>query len=224
MFDSLKLADLPEKKYAILRRSSSTRPTLWLAEEDGIRAVVKDFSSNGFLFRNIAGRFLVWRESRAYRRLNGLKGIPALYRVIDGLALVMEEIPGTNLEGIQEGTKLPGEFFDEMNALVGKFHARGIAHCDLKRAPNTLLGRNGSPHIIDWGASISEREFRFFPINLIYRRFLLDDYMAITKLKLRHCPDKISARELARYRYRSGAERLIRFVRDRLRKLLQKIA
>jgi len=224
MFDSLKLADLPEKNHAILRKSSSTRPTLWVVEENGIRAVVKDFSSNGFLFRNIAGRFLVWRERKAYRRLKGVKGIPALYRVLDGLALVMEEIPGKNLESIEEGKRLPDGFFDEMEALVRRFHKKGIAHCDLKRAPNTLLGRNGSPHIIDWGASISEREFRFFPINLIYRRFLLDDYMAVTKLKLRHCPDKISPEELARYRYRSGAERLIRFVRDRLRKLLQKIA
>ncbi len=224
MFDSLKISDLTEKQNTILRKGSNTRPTLWVVEEDGIRAVVKDFSTNGFLFRNIAGRFLVWRESKAYRRLKGLKGIPALYRVVDGLALVMEEISGRNVENIERDTRLPNEFFDDLEALVQRVHERGIAHCDLKRAPNTILGRDGSPHVIDWGASISDREFRFFPINIIYRRFLLDDYMAIIKLKLRHCPEAVSSEDMARYNHRSRAERLIRDIRNRLRELLQKIA
>jgi serine/threonine protein kinase len=224
MFDSLKLSELPEIQCGILRKPSGTRPTIWIVEEKGVRAVVKDFSTSKFLFRNTVGRFLVWRESKAYGKMKNLAGIPNLYRIIDGLALVMEEIPGSNLEEIEDKMEIPQAFFDALKDLVAAFHKRGLAHCDLKRAPNTLLGNDGFPYIIDWGASISERAFRLFPLNLIYRRFLRDDYMAIIKIKLRHTPGAVTPKEREFYRYRSGPEKMLRGIRNRLRNILQKIA
>lgn len=224
MFDTLRLSDYPTKNSGILRASSSTRPAIWIVEENGVRAVVKDFSKNKFFFRNTIGRFLIWRERKAYRKLRGISGVPLLYRVIDGLALVTEEIQGRNLENLEKEMKLPDSFFEAMKKLVTHIHDKGLAHCDLKRAPNTLLGDNGLPYIIDWAASISEKEFRIPPLNLIYRRFKLDDHMAITKLQLRHSPETISSEEITRYNYRSWGERLIRTIRDRLREILQKAA
>ena len=224
MFDTLKLSDLTKKNSGIVRASSSTRPAIWIVEENGVRAVVKDFSKNKLFFRNTIGRFLIWRERKAYRKLRGISGVPLLYRVIDGLALVTEEIPGRNLENLEKEMKLPDSFFVAMKKLVTHIHDKGLAHCDLKRAPNTLLGDNGLPYIIDWAASISEKEFMIPPLNLIYRRFKLDDHMAITKLKLRHSPETISPEEISRYNYRSWGERLIRAIRDRLREILQKAA
>ena len=224
MFDSLKLSDLPERQCRVLRKPSSTRPTLWVVEENGVRAIIKDYSTNSFLYRNTIGRFLVWRETKAYRRLAGLKGIPTLYRAIGGLALVIEEIPGKNMEGLEKEEKLSEVFFKEIHRLVDSVHRQGLAHCDLKRAPNILLGNDGSPYIVDWSASISQREFRFFPINLIYRRFLQDDINGIIKIQLRHCPDAVSPEHKRRYYHRSEAEKLVRNIRDRTRHLLQRIA
>lgn len=224
MFESLRLCDFPDKHRAVLRHSSSTRPMIRVVEENGVRAVVKDFSVNGFLYRNVAGRFLVWREEKAYRRLKNVKGVPALYRVIDGLALVMEEIPGRSLENLEKEIQLDSEFFHALKRLVDKFHERGLAHCDLKRAPNFILGQDGQPYVIDWAASISESEFSFFPLNRIYRRFLLDDYLAIIKLKLRHIPKEVTPEEKSAYNKRGGMEIVVRSIRDRLRNLLQKIA
>jgi len=224
MFDALKLSDLPIKNSGMLRGSSSTRPAIWIVEENGVRAVVKDFSKNKFVFRNTVGRFLIWRERKAYRKLRGIAGVPVFYRVIDGLALVTEEIPGRSLENLEKNIKLPDSFFEALKELVIHIHDKGLAHCDLKRAPNTLLGDNGLPYIIDWAASISKDEFRIPPLSLIYRRFKLDDHMAITKLKLRHSPETVSPEEAARYNYRSWGERLIRAIRDRLREVLQKAA
>lgn len=224
MFDFLKLSDFPEIQCGILREASSTRPMIWIVEENGVRAVVKDFSHNKFLFRNSIGRFLLWRESKAYRRLDNIRGTPELFRVIEGLALVLEEIPGRNLESLKHGTGLPDNFFADLKDLVDSFHKKGLAHCDLKRAPNFLLGHDGLPYIIDWGASISESEFKFFPLNRIYQRFIMDDYMAIIKLKMRHAPESVTPEERARYNRRSKAEILVRTVRDRLRDFLQKIA
>ena len=224
MFESLKISDLPHQNIGVIRKPSSTRPTLWLVEENGVRAVVKDYSSNRFLYRNTIGRFLVWRERKAYRRLKGLRGVPTCYRVLDGLALVIEEISGRNIEGLENEGALSGGFFEQLQVVVEDVHSRGLAHCDLKRAPNILLGHDERPYIVDWSASISEREFRFFPLNLIYERFLQDDLNAITKMKLRHCPESISPEEARRYFHRSKSEEMIRSVRDKLRNWLQRIA
>lgn len=224
MFESLKISDLPHENLGVIRKPSSTRPTLWVVEQNGRRAVVKDYSSNRFLYRNLIGRFLLWRERKAYRRLKGLKGIPICYRVIDGLALVIEEIPGRNIEGLENEGGLSEEFFNQLQEVVKKVHNRGMAHCDLKRAPNILLGHDDKPYLVDWSASISEREFRFFPFNLIYQRFLQDDLNAITKLKLRHCPQSVSPEEARRYFHRSRTEEMIRSLRDKLRNWLQRIA
>ena len=224
MFEFLKTSDLPRQNLGVLRKPTNTRPTLWRVEENGVRAIVKDYSSNSVWFKNTIGRFLLWRESKAYRRLKGLRGVPACYGVIDGLALVTEEIPGKNIEGLENERRLSEEFFDQLQALVEKVHSRGLAHCDLKRAPNILLGSDGRPYIVDWSASIFAREFRFFPLNLIYQKFLRDDLNAITKMRLRHCPESVAPDDKKRYEHRSRTEEIIRAIRDKLRTLLQKIA
>jgi len=223
MFDGLKLTDLPTINCGVLRKSSNTRPTIWIVEENGVRAVVKDFSGNRFLFRNIVGRFLIWREAKAYGKLQGIKGVPEFYGVMDGLALAVQEIPGRSLENLEKEMHLPHTFFEAMESLVNAFHERGLAHCDLKRAPNTLLGTDGMPYVVDWAASISKRELCLPPFNLIFRRFMLDDELAIIKLALRHCPEKVSEEKKTRYHYRSWGEKCIRAIRDKLRALLQKV-
>jgi serine/threonine protein kinase len=222
--ESLTLSDLSEKKTATLREPSSTRPALYRIEESDGRAVVKDFSVNGRVFRNGIGRFLVWRETKAYRKLQGLQGVPALYGVVGGLALVLEEIRGRSIEGLDRQEKLPVQFFDALRDLVEEVHGRGLCHCDLKRAANVLVGDDGSPYLIDWSAAILEREFRFFPARLIYRRFLLDDRHAVIKLQLRHCPDAIPPEALRRYRNRGAAEQAVRKLRDGARDFLKKVS
>jgi len=223
MLESLKLSRLAETHCGVLRHSSNTRPVIWVVEEKGIRTVVKDFSNSKFFYRNIIGRFLIWRERRAYKALKGLKGIPACYGVIDGLALALEEIPSRPLKKHSKDIKLSDTFFDDLKNIVDSFHKRGIAHSDLKNGANVLVGRDGRPYIVDWSASISEKECRFFPLNRIYLRFVLDDYFAIIKLKMRYVPETLTLEEKREYAQRSHMERGIRVIRDRLRKIFKKI-
>jgi len=223
MFESIKLSDLPEIQCEILRRPSSTRPVLRVIEEGGKRAVVKDFSVNGFIYRNVAGRFLVWREKKAYEKLKGIKGVPVFYGSINGLALIMEEIPGKSIKAVHRSTGIPEQFFLDLHDLLDTIHARGIAHCDLKRAPNIILGHDGKPCLVDWSASIFKSEFRFFPLSLIFKRFVKDDMNAIIKLKLKYSPEAVSQEEKERYMSRGFFERIIRNIRDNARKLLKKI-
>jgi RIO-like serine/threonine protein kinase len=223
MFEFLTLQNLPKMQSAVIRPATNTRPAVRRVRDGTVEAIVKDFSQLGFLYRNTAGRFLVWREAKAYRHLRGMEGTPEFFRVIDGLALVIEEIPGRSLENAYRDLTLPGSFIKELEGIVNRIHGRGMAHCDLKREANILLGVDGRPHIIDWGAAILEREFRFYPLNLIFRRFLKDDLMAVVKLKLVHIPEAVSGMEKAGYYHRGPAESFVRRIRDRLRRLLQKV-
>lgn len=211
-------------KTAILRPPTNTRPALWLLEGRNHGFVVKDYRSLGFAFKHTVGRFLVWRETKALRRLRGTQGVPAFFGTEGGLVLIMEAIPGRPVEGLEHEQRLPPKFFEKLRNVIRAFHARGVAHCDLKRAPNILLGRDGEPYVVDWSAAITASEFPVFPLNLIYRRFLVDDFDAVVKLQLRHAPDDVGPRELERYRSHSQIERTVRRIRDRLRELLQQVA
>jgi RIO-like serine/threonine protein kinase len=193
-------------------------------EENGVRAVVKDFSGTRFLFRNVVGRFLIWREGKALRRLEHTHGVPRLYRIIQGVALVAEEVRGRPLEGVTDRKEITATFFADLKDLVERFHRKGVAHCDLKRAANILLGDDGKPYVVDWAACICESELRIYPLRLIYRRFLQDDHLAIIKRKLQYTPEAVSHREQVVYQHRSGPEKMVRALRDRLRRWLQRLA
>lgn len=224
MFENLTLADLDTRQCGILRKASSTRPALWLIEENNTKAVVKDFSANGFLFKNVAGRFLLWREKKALTKLKSLNNIPSLYKVVNHSALVMEAIEGITVGRLPAGTALPKDFFLELRALVMACHKLGIAHCDLKTSTNVLIDGEGHPHIVDWAASISRSEFKWGPLYLIYRRFLRDDMMGVIKLQLRHDPDNVTPEDRERCLQRNAPEKLVRKLRNGLRNILKKVA
>lgn len=209
----------------IVRQATSTRPLIRLIESNGLQLIVKDFSRNGFFFRNIFGRFLVWREARAYRKLSGLNGVPQLLDVVDGPALVLEAVPGMAVKEAMHKRKIDLEFFDVLRELIDRIHERGVVHCDLKTAANILVSHDGHPVIIDWAASISKSEFGFFPLTLIYNRFLSDDNKAITKQRLRYYKKAGVApvENKEGHDQRSRTEKAIRAVRDRLRRFLQKV-
>ena len=224
MFRSLTIKNLAEKQIRIIRQPTNTRPIIRLVEDDGIQGVVKDFSVNGFIYRNIIGRFLLWRESRVYQRLKGIKGIPVFYRKIDGLALVLSKVPGRDLEHLSEEEKPDLEFFQRLTGLIQKCHRHGIAHCDLKRLSNIMIDESGNPHIVDWSAAIIDKEFFIYPFRIIFKKFIEDDFKAVTKLKMRYCPEGITDEEKINYTQRGIIEHNIRAVRDFARKYLQKIA
>ncbi len=224
MFDHVRLRDLPRQSRSVLRAPSNTRPAIWVVEEGGVRAVVKDYSRNRFFFRNTFGRFLIWREARAYKKNVGLTGVPKLFRVIDGLALVMEEVQGKDISRNGAHLEITPAFLEELKVLVDAFHQRGLAHCDLKSAGNIFVGVDGHPHILDWASAISESRFRFPFLNLIYQRFVQDDCNAVTKYKMVYMPESVNPVERENYCHRSWIEKTVRSVRDRLRGMLQAIS
>jgi len=206
----------------VLRLPSGTRPALYLLENPHGKVVVKDYRTNGPLFRNIVGRVLVLREKYAYQRLGGIAGVPAFYGKIDSFTLCIAYVPGSNLEEIEKNGGPPRGFFPSLENLIEEIHGKGLVHCDIKKAANVMADKEGRPWLIDWAASLSKSECRIFPLNHLYRRLLVDDKKALIKFMLRSVPEAVSSGEMEKYLKRDPVEVFVRAARDIFRTFLKR--
>jgi len=195
-----------------LRAGGGTRPELALVEERGRQAVLKDYHSSGWLMRGLVGPWLIGREEKIYRLLDGLAGVPRLVRRLDRHALLVERIPGRSCAEYAGGS-LPVGFFDRLREVVEGMHARGVVHCDIKNRGNIVVGEDGQPYIVDF-ASAFGRQGRWFPFRrLLFERFRVDDLRAVAKAKI--LVSRVYTPTEADFAFHRGAlERVVRAMRD----------
>jgi hypothetical protein len=118
--------------------------------------IFKDFGSRAFVVRHTVGRFLLGREVRALRRLEGLPGIPSQAFRVDALSMAARFVPGRALADTPDGP-FATEFLLALEALLQQVHARGLVHLDTRGGGNLLIGPDGAPGIIDFQAALSTR-------------------------------------------------------------------
>jgi predicted Ser/Thr protein kinase len=162
----------------VLNRGGWANPDVLLLElADGRRVVVKDYQPRGRLLRSTFGRWVLGREARAYRKLAGVRGVPALLGQVDPLALVIEYRPGRILSRSLAG-ELPEGFVTELHEMVGEMHARGVVHLDLRHRSNVLAGNDGHPVLIDFASAVFAH-----PDGVIARCLQRIDALALRKWK-----------------------------------------
>ena len=132
-----------------IRSATAYRPRLARVDLDGRPVVVKDYRPCGWFLRRLAGPWLVRREVRIYRALEGCPGVPRLMGRIDRHAFAVEYIPGRNAQEYADGA-LPTEFFQYFQEVVDAIHAHGVVHCDLKNRRNVVVGENYRPYLVDF--------------------------------------------------------------------------
>jgi serine/threonine protein kinase len=99
------------------------------------------------------GRRAIRREARVYERLGGIDGVPRSFGLAGTRHLVLEHVPGSTLRQAAAGLDDRERFFARLLASILAMHAAGVAHGDLKRKENTLVGPGESPVIIDFGVA-----------------------------------------------------------------------
>jgi predicted Ser/Thr protein kinase len=109
--------------------------------------VVKSPHPNSFLAW--FGRRTIRREARAYERLAGIPGIPACFGLARAEHLVLAHVAGSTLR--QAVLRDRERFFARLLETILAMHAAGVAHGDLKRKENTLVGPDEQPCIIGFG-------------------------------------------------------------------------
>ncbi|MFB3903480.1 MAG: hypothetical protein ACE15E_08510 [Acidobacteriota bacterium] len=122
-----------------------------VVENETGQAILKDFSRSSWLFQRSAGRILAGREARAYRRLEGVTGVPRLLRRTSPHGLLLEYVAGVNCLALAPSS-FSQEFFDQAGALLAEVRARGVLHCDV--GGNLIRGVDGKPWLVDFASSV----------------------------------------------------------------------
>jgi predicted Ser/Thr protein kinase len=134
--------------------------------------------------RWLAGRRALDREERAYRRLAGVRGVPALLERPDRDSLLCERIEGRRLDQ-HSRRSLDPDVFESLERIVRQVHERGVAHGDLHRR-DVIVDTAGFPWVLDWatGMFCSGRAGRLR--RVLFRRWMEVDRRAVEKLRRRY--------------------------------------
>ncbi len=123
------------------------------------------------------------REHEIYRRLAGIEGIPRCYGLIDDEYLVLEYIDGRSYRDLQYELVDRESYFAALLETLRAMHAAGVAHGDLKRKDNLLVGPGERPYLIDFGVACVRKQ-RAGPVNRVWFDWVRQiDYNAWLKLK-----------------------------------------
>jgi serine/threonine protein kinase len=149
--------------------------------------------------RSILGfvaRYAVRREHRVYARLAGVPGVPRLLGLLDDEHLVLEHITGPSLRAYDAHLRDRERFFAELLASIEAMHAAGVAHGDLKRKDNIVVGPNEHPYVIDFGIA----RLRHGRGGRVFEWVKQMDYNAWAKRKCGGRMDELAPEDAARYR------------------------
>lgn len=142
------------------------------------------------------------REAAVYERLRGVPGIPRSFGLV-GDHLVLEHIEGPSLRQHESRLADRERFFARLLETLDAMHAAGVAHGDLKRKDNVLVGAGEQPYVIDFGVA-----WCVGPESPRWRRCIFDvlsqmDYNSWLKLKYGRRfeeAENVAAADAARYR------------------------
>lgn len=99
-------------------------------------------------------RALLKREHLVYERLGGIAGIPRSFGLVGGEFLALEFVAGPSLREHEASIADREAFFAKLLETVRAMHAAGVAHGDLKRKDNIIVGPGERPYLIDFGIAV----------------------------------------------------------------------
>jgi predicted Ser/Thr protein kinase len=216
--------------------ADSTAKTLesfesWLRSIPAARGIPlgRGYQASTELFQSPAGDFAVktargpwpWRclgeaalrrEYAVYRRISGIPGVPRCLGLVDGKMLVLEYVSGGTFRSREREIQDWDRFFVQLLETIRGIHSAGVAHGDLKRKDNLLVGPGEQPFIVDFGVASIEKSSRAPWVNLVYRWMRQYDYNAWVKLKYRGQLAELAPADAALYRP-TATERIARVIR-----------
>ena len=198
---------------------------LWLQTRDPTDTVGSGYQASIYLYRGPGGEFVlkealgsmlrkrfseasIRREQKVYRRLSGVPGIPKCFGLLDDKYLVLEYVVGDSYRRLQDRLDNRERFFSGLLTTLNGMHEAGVAHGDLKRKDNILVGPNQEPFIIDFGIAVIAEGRRGFAFNLIRQA----DLNAWIKHKYQGHRENLSAEDAEIYRPML-VEKVVRVVR-----------
>jgi predicted Ser/Thr protein kinase len=162
-------------------------------------------------------RTLLERERAVYERLGGIAGIPRSFGMVSG-GLALEYVAGPSLREHEARIADRDELFAKLRATLTAMHAAGVAHGDLKRKDNIIIGPGERPYLIDFGLAVRRSATNALWNRCVFEPLVQMDLNAWVKLKYGRRidpavePGVLSAEDAAVYRP-LPIERMARAVR-----------
>jgi predicted Ser/Thr protein kinase len=139
--------DSLEQGENVLARSN--QGTVLRFEGEGRELLINCPMGEGLVLR--ARKRTLQREYEAYKRLDGLSGVPECYGLVDGSFLAIELVRGVPF---REAVFADRErWFAEFLEVIRAIHARGVSHGDLKNKSNILVTDDERVCVIDFGTA-----------------------------------------------------------------------
>jgi hypothetical protein len=193
----------PFKVIQTLREGGGVFAAVRLVECEQSQAVLKDFGCSPWLFRSSFGAWLAAREARAYRRLEGVPGVPRLIGRVSRHGLLLEYVAGVNCREAAPD-RFSHDLFDRAGELLATVRARGVLHMDV--GGNLIVGADGRPWLVDFGASlILGRALGPLRSRMANLRSKYDE-RALLKIKRRRAPHLLRPTEAQRSQARLPLE------------------
>jgi predicted Ser/Thr protein kinase len=160
-------ADLPSINAGYLKRGAWNKADVYLALTKEGRYAVKDYAAKSWLVR-LTGAMQLERESRAYKALEGMMGVPRLAGKIDKDAIIMEFVEGVRLQKFHKLRPLP-HLIPGLMSLLREVHERGVVHNDIRSRENILVTPAGRIYLIDFSSASNFQKkglkrFFFMPV------------------------------------------------------------
>lgn len=199
----------------VIHRGRGYQSSVYLVEKEGVQVAVKDFAQvPNNAFRHVVAPFLVARESKALRALNGTKGVPRFFGKIDRWAFAMEYVEGTPIADFKAG-ELDAAVFPRVQEVIDEIHRRGVSHGDLKRRSNLLVTPTQQVYLIDFAAAtIGNRPLRFFS-NWLQKKMAEIDDKSLPRIKKFAAPELMSQDDWDKLNNKTGLEKLARKLLNR---------
>jgi predicted Ser/Thr protein kinase len=187
----LRRRDLQKHLVRVIHQGKGLQSSVYLVEVDGRRAAVKDFANTPPKFRRFVAPFLVGREIKALRHLDGTPGVPRYYGRVDRYAFAIEYIEGRPIAEFGPG-ELSQKTLNNVQKSIDAIHERGVSHGDLKRRSNLLVTPDEQVYLIDFAAAVVGRRKANFLLNWLQRRMAEIDDKSLSKIKKFSAPDQMT--------------------------------
>lgn len=171
----------PEIVKVLSDKRGPFRPRICLVRVDGRLCVAKSYAS-----ANPVSSYFLHHEVAILKALQGIRGIPEFYGMLDDRSFAMGYIPGEQIHRAKLGPRT----FERLEEIVAQMHARRVVHLDLRQRKNVLVGADGEPAIVDFQSALR------FPANPLFAPVLdglkLVDRAGLLRLKNRYWPEAMT--------------------------------
>jgi predicted Ser/Thr protein kinase len=190
--EQLSRANLGSYTLRLLYRARNwSKADVTLVKVDGRARVVKDTAPRIWLVRYLFGRRLLQREFQVLQRLNGMGGVPHVYKMLDEDAFVMDYIEGINMGTLREVGETTVQ---RLSVLFQELHQRGVAHGD-PHASNILVTADGTPFLIDFSTALARPESHHGWRERLWQELRRQDDRRLAKMKQRFAPHLLTEEE-----------------------------